>query len=380
MNDNQIIKDAMRDFKAGFEEFKANHKAELAELKHKFEAKNGREKFPLGGIDGNGTPEKKTEGRVAFERYMRVGSERLSQDEHKAMVLNNDPQGGYAVEGTLAAEIQKVGAEQGVIRNLAKNYTPRNGDFSVVVNADLAGATWINEGATRAATSTPTLGRIHPMKGGIYAVAPVSNWLLDDASYPIAEFVADSIGTQFGVSESAAFVSGDGINKPIGFLAYPMAATADATRPFGTLEKLDTAGGASSLVIDDVIGLVGRLAPRYRKNAQMVMHPDIATVLRKLKASTSGDYYWQPSTVVGQPDSLLGYPVRLDVNMPSTVASANAVIAFGDWQKGYAVVDIGTMTMLRDPLTSKGNTLFYAEKRIGGAVVDSNALKILVSE
>lgn len=373
------LKEILSNMAAKFEKMKVEHSEALADMKRQLEAKKGREKFAFGGSDEPKATGTETKERKAFENFMRGGAERLSDDERKAMILNNDPSGGYTVEESFASEIQKVGAEQGVIRSLAKNYKAKSGDFSIIVNPDLAGAAWITEQGSRDATTTPDFARVRPSPGGLYAVAPIGNWLLNDSAYPLAEFIVDSIGTQFGVSESAAFVSGNGVNKPMGFLSMPRVTTADATRPFGTIQKVDT-GGATTLTIDNVIDLLGALAPRYRKNAAFVMHPDIASFLRKLKASTSGDYYWQPSLVAGAPDTLLGVPVGLDVNMPNTVASTNAVIAVADWTKAYAVVDVGPQMMLRDPLTSKGNTLFYAERRVGGNVVDSNAIKILVCE
>lgn len=363
------VKQELKALEASYAEKTARYEEHLRKL----EAKMGRQAIGLGGAfaaedAGAGAWSATAEGK-AFVSFLRTG-------ETKTMSLGSDPDGGYAAPPQFASEITKVGAEQGAIRGLARVYPASTGDFHIPVNTTLAGAAWVGEGSTRGETTTPALGKIHPLHGGMAAVAPVTNWLLNDAGYDLAAFVTESIGEQFGVSESAAFVTGDGVNKPSGFLTNALAATADATRAFGTVEKLH-AGSTSDFDIDDLIDLLAKLAPRYRKNACWCMHPNTEQYVRKLKASTSGDYYWQPAVAAGAPNTLLGLPCCVDVNMP-TIASAAGVVAVADWRKFYAITDIGSTVLLRDQVTKKGFTLFYAEKRVGGSVVDSNAGKVLV--
>jgi HK97 family phage major capsid protein len=366
------FKKLVEDNKAAILEFKSHINGRFEDL----EAKMNRKTLGLGGtLERSAAP--LTEERKSLEKFLRSGETKARPEglETKGMIIGDDTQGGYLTEPVLADEIISVGAEQGAIRKLARVYTPGTGDFHIPVAKTLAGAGRTTESGSRDATTTPLLGKIHPMSGGLYAVAPVTAWLLNDSAYDVASFVIDSIGQQFGVTESGDFVIGDGVGKASGFLSCPMAATSDATRPFGTVEKFGA--GGTSFTVDTLIDLVGKLAPRYRKNAAFVMHPDTATSVRKLKATGSGDYLWQPSTTAGQPDTLLGIPVGLDVNMP-TVAAGSYSVAVADWKKFYAVVDIGRPTILRDPYTSKGNVLFYSERRVGGGVVDSNAGKVLV--
>lgn len=344
--------------------FTANQE-EITRRLDEIERKGNRARMP--GTEGPGAMD--PEELKAFSHWARTG-------ERKAMSVSSDPDGGYACPPQLSDQITLVGAEQGVVRGLARVYTPGTSDFKIIVSPTLAGAGRTTETSTRGSTTTPSLAQVHPISGGVYAVAPISNWLLNDSQYDIAKFVTESVGQQFGVTESADFVTGDGVNKATGFLSYPLAATADATRAFGTVEKLH-AGSTTALTIDNFIDLRAKLAPRYRKNAAFVMHPDTEAYVRKLKASTSGDYYWQPSVAAGTPNTLLGSPCLIDVNMP-VIASAAGIVTIADFQKFYAVVDIGTTTTIRDPYTSKGSTLFYFEKRIGGGVVDSNAGKVLV--
>lgn len=335
----------------------------------KLEAKMNRHALRLGGTDREDGAFAGTEEGKAFESFLRTG-------ERKAMSLGSDPDGGYAAPPQFADAITLVGAEQGALRGLARVFPTDSADFNLPISSTLAGAGRTTEMGTRGETTTPGLADFRPASGGMYANAPVSNWLLNDSKYDIAALVTESIGTQFGVTESADFVTGDGVNKARGFTTYPLAATADAARAWATLEKLH-AGSTSAISIDNLIDLLGKLAPRYRKRAAWVYHPDTETALRKLKDATTGTYYWAPSVAAGTPPTMLGLPCFPDVNMP-TIASGAAAVGVADWQKFYGIIDVGRMMFLRDPYTAKGKTLFYVEKRVGGGVIDFNAGKLLV--
>ncbi len=347
------------------------------ETLRKLEAKANRMTFGLPGASASSMYRGETTSTWSSSDEGKAFDAFLRRDERKAMSLSDDTQGGYLAPPQFNNEIMLVSAEQGAIRGLARKYAPGTGDFTIPVSPTLAGAGRTTELSTRSNTTTPGLAAFRPENGGVYAVAPVSNWLLNDASYDVAAFVRESIGIQFGVTESADFVTGDGVNKARGFATgYTLAATADATRAWAQIEKLH-AGSTTALDIDDLIDLRAKLAPRYQKNAAFVMNQNTEAYIRKLKASSSGDYYWQPAVAAGEPNTLLGVPCYVDVNMPD-IASAAVTVAIADWSKFYAVVDIGQTVVLRDPYTSKGNTLFYVEKRVGGGVLDFNAGKLLV--
>lgn len=381
MDPQEMLRQAIEEQKRAFEEFKKRYDGQLAALvpaldKAAAEQKRGldaiEKRLNLREIAGVRDDELGACEEVkAFVGWMRTG-----QLEAKAMSINVGPSGGYTAPKELAALIEVVGAEQGAIRNLARIYPLTSGDFHQPISRTLAGAAHVGETGTRNETTTPDLADFHPTHGGLSALAPATNWILGDSAYDLEGYIRDSIGTAFGVTESADFVSGDGVNKASGFLNYPLAATADATREWGQIEKLH-AGSTSDFDIDDLISLVGKLAPRYRKRAAFVMSPDTETYVRKLKSATTGQYYWQPSTAAGVPPTLLGYPSFVDVNMP-TIASAAGVVAFADWKRFYAIADIGPMTAIRDQVTVKGQTIFYFEKRVGGGVLDFNAGKVLV--
>ena len=152
------------------------------------------------------------------------------------------------------------------MRALANVVRASTGAYEKIVSTTQAGAEWVSESGTRNDTATPQLASVRPAGGGLSAVAPVTNWLLNDSAFDLEQFIAEEIGRAFGVTEGAAFISGDGANKPKGILSYALAAQADGARPFGTIEKLHS-GAAGDFDADDLIALffkLTRAVPRER--------------------------------------------------------------------------------------------------------------------
>ena len=97
----------------------------------------------------------------------------------------------------------------------------------------------------------------------------------------------------------------------------------------------------------------------------------------RLLKDSEGRYLWQPSMTAGQPSSIFGYPVARFDDMPN-FSTANALaVAFGDMAQAYQIVDRMGIRVLRDPYTAKPYTIFYTTKRVGGDVVDFEALKLM---
>lgn len=383
--DEEEIKAVLVELKAGVESRDEKHAAKIQALEtqlKQLEAKSNRTALGMGG-EGR---ERLTRDAPSMERASRLPEverkafeafARFGQVEKKAMLEANDAAGGYLAGPELAAQVATIGAEMGAIRSLARGYNSRTGDFHIPILSSLAGASWIGESGTRSATATPDVAKVHPPSAGLYAVAPISNWLLQDSSYDVASLIMESIAAQFGATESAAFVSGDAVAKPSGFLTNAQSELSDSTRPFGTVQKVKS-GSLTEIDVDALISLRSALAPRFRKNAAWVMHPSTEDALRKLRTATDGPYAWSPALDAASPNLLLGNPVVLDAAALGRISPVALPIAIADWQQFYAVVDIGNMIVLRDQLTSRGNTLFFVEKRVGGAVVNSLAGKVMV--
>jgi HK97 family phage major capsid protein len=201
--------------------------------------------------------------------------------------------------------------------------------------------------------------------------------MLDDAQFDVEAWLASEIAREFAVAEGAAFVNGNGTNKPKGFLTYTTTNEVDSVRAFGSLQYLASgaAGAFAANPQDKLIDLVQSLRAPYRQGASFVMNSATLAVIRKMKTS-DGAFIWQPGLVGGQPATLLGYPVVEAEDMPD-IAANSLSIAFGNFQAGYVIGERSETSILRDPFSNKPFVHFYAVKRIGGAVANSEAIKLM---
>jgi HK97 family phage major capsid protein len=179
--------------------------------------------------------------------------------------------------------------------------------------------------------------------------------------------------------EGLAFVSGNGTNRPTGFLAGPTpVTTADASRAFGTLQYIASGQAAALPTSPDIFyDLVYSLRARYRANARFVTSKLVLSALRKYReGSGTGQYLWQPSLSMGQAETFLGYPITEAEDMPAVAANVFP-IAFGDFREGYLIADRVGMRMTRDEITLPGFVQFYIRRRVGGRIRNSQAIKLL---
>jgi HK97 family phage major capsid protein len=309
-------------------------------------------------------------------RYLRKGLE--AGVELKAMSGATDAAGGYAVPEELDAAIERTLTAISPIRAIANVVKVGSAGYRKLVTTGGTPSGWVAETAGRPETGTPDFTEIAPPFGELYANPAASQAMLDDAAFDVEAWLAGEIATEFARAEGAAFVNGNGTSRPKGFLAAPNAATADGVRPFGTLQYLSTgvAGGfPASNPQDRLIDLVQALRSPYRQGAAFVMNSATASAIRKFKTA-DGAFLWQPGLVAGQPDTLLGYPVVEAEDMPDLAANALA-IAFGNFRAGYLIAERSETQILRDPFTNKPFVHFYATRRVGGQVMNSEAIKLL---
>lgn len=316
-----------------------------------------------------------TEHKAAFERFIRKGREDgLRELEQKALNTTADADGGYAVPEELDRNILELLKDESPMRQVCSHITVSTPDYKKLVNLGGAGSGWVGEADARPATGTPTLAQIAAVMGEIYANPQATQTSLDDAFFNAEQWLNAEVAREFAEKEGAAFLNGDGINKPKGILSYAFATTDDATRAFGTLQKIHS-GTAGDFVADDLVKLVYTLKKGYRASATWMLPMLTLFKVRTMK-DDQGNYLWRPGIEAGQPSSLLGYGVTENEDMPAVAADSNAVL-FGDFRRSYAIVDrIGTR-VLRDPFTNKPNVGFYTTKRVGGMLTDSQALKAL---
>jgi HK97 family phage major capsid protein len=317
------------------------------------------------------------ERKSAFDRYVRKGdASAFNALELEAMSVGSNPDGGYVVPLEIEQTIDRVLAKVSPIRALATVRQIGSNVYRKPVSTTDAGTGWVAETDARPQTSTPALAAIDFPAMELYAMPAATQTLLDDAEVNIEEWLASEVQTVFAEQEGAAFINGNGTTQPKGILSYTN--IADASWVWGDLGYIASGAAgafASSNPSDELLDLAYAPKQAYRANATWVMNRKTEAAIRKFKDST-GNYIWQPATVAGQPASLFGFPVAVAEDMPDIAANSYS-IAFGDFARGYLVVDRVGIHVLRDPYSAKPYVLFYTTKRVGGGVQNFEAIKLM---
>lgn len=310
---------------------------------------------------------------AAFEGFLRSGASL----ELKSFTGVSGDAGGYAVPKEIDAAIDATLKSISPIRAIANVVKVGTAGYRKLVTTGGTPSGWAAETAARPETATPVFTEIAPPMGELYANPSASQAMLDDAAFDVEEWLAGEIAMEFAKAEGAAFVGGSGTNRPKGFLQAATASTSDATRAFGTLQYLASgaAGDFAANPQDKLIDLVQALRGPYRQGASFVMNAATLARLRKFK-TTDGQFLWAPSLHAGTPATLLGYPVIEAEDMPD-IAASSLSIAFGNFRIGYLIAERSETAVLRDPYSNKPFVNFYATKRIGGCVANSEAIKLL---
>jgi len=371
--------------KAAFEDHRGRNDARFGELQNQIADVASR--ITGLSLSGTGPAEPMNADRrslnAALKSFIRDGADGPLAELVKplaGMSVGSDPDGGYSVYPTLGTEMNRRIFEISPMRQIARVVPVASSEFEEFNDLDEAEAAWVGETQARPVTGTPTLGKLSVPVHELYAAPKVTQKLLDDSQLDIAAWLVEKCAQRFARKEGAAFVTGDGIQKPRGLLTYPTAATPDATRAWGTFEHVNTgtAGGwgAAPAGSDKLIDLAYALKVEYRPNARWLMNRKTAGEVRKLKDG-DGNYLWQPSAMAGEPDRLMGFPVTLCEEMPDTTVTNALAIAFGDFTAGYVIADRHGLRLLRDPFTDKPNVTFYCYRRSGGAAANFEAVKFL---
>jgi HK97 family phage major capsid protein len=329
---------------------------------------------PALGREGRAMP---SEHKGAFDAYMRSGDDRLIRSlDTKAMSYGSGQDGGYLVPDETEAEIGKRLSELSPIRSIA---SVRQVSSAVLKKPFAVGGPavgWVAETAARPQTASPTLAELQFPTMELYAMPAATASLLEDTVVDLDQWISSEVEAAFAEQEGAAFVTGDGVNKPKGFLDYNE--VAEASWSWGNIGYIAT-GVSGALPASDpsdiLIDTVYALKAGYRQNATWVMNRKTQASIRKLK-DADGNYLWQPPAAPGQRAMLMGFPLVEAEDMPDAAADATPV-AFGDFSRGYLVVDRTGVRVLRDPYSAKPYVLFYTTKRVGGGVQDFDAIKLL---
>lgn len=317
------------------------------------------------------------EHKHAFLRYMRGGeTASLKQIESKALSAGSGPDGGYLVPQPAEQEILRRLSLASPIRAIASVRTISGPSLRKAYSVNGPAAGWAAEVDQRIQGATQTIADMSFPAMELYAMPAATQTLLDDAVVDIEQWIAEEVQAVFAEQESAAFVNGDGVNKPKGFLAAPqVAAGAWAWGSLGYVPSGAAGAFAASDPSDALVDLVYALKAGYRQNARFVMNRKTQALVRKMKATT-GEYLWAPPASPGASATLMNFPVVEAEDMPD-VAAGVCAMAFGDFNRGYIVVDRQGVSVLRDPYSAKPYVLFYTTKRVGGGVQDFDAIKLM---
>lgn len=323
-----------------------------------------------------GSSDASPEVKGFVDGYLRRGSTL----ELKSITGTVPSDGGYAVPREIDAMIARELTEISPIRAIAQVVQTGSAGYRKLVTLGGTASGWVSETAARPETGTPDFAEIAPPTGELYANPAASQAMLDDAAFDLESWLASEIAMEFARAEGAAFVNGSGVNQPRGFLQSPKSEEFDADRPFGTLQYVASGDAAGFDANPDgkLIDMVHTMKAGHRQGASWVMNSATLAEVRKLKTA-DGAFLWQPGLVEGQPDRLLGYPVVEAEDMPD-ITGGTFPIAFGNFRAGYLIAERTATQILRDPFTNKPFVHFYATKRVGGQVLDSNAIKLLKIE
>lgn len=359
--------------------------ADMAEQKRVIEDMEAKAKRPRFGSDGKEINEAEAEHKQAFNSFLRKGKvDGLADLEAKAYAwsTNSGADGGYAVPKVIDSMIDALAVNVSPIRSIAQVVQISTTDYHKLVNKRGTASGWVGETDTRPATNTSVLADIKPTMGELYANPQATQQMLDDVFFNAEQWLASEVALEFARAEGAAFILGDGTNKPTGFLAGSTAAMADATRAFGTIEHIatGTSGAFKTLTstvnpADDLFSVVSKMKAAYRAGSNWVTNKAVLFEIMAFK-DYQGRYVFNPTTAPGVADTILGYPVVEAEDMPAKGANSLS-LAFGNFRLAYLIVDrIGTR-VVRDPFSNKPYIGFYTTKRVGGALINSEALKVL---
>jgi len=368
------VRQAVSGFVSDFKGFRAEINSKLQQSEERIAMMDRKmtlpARSPLGGAIDHDAPHKK-----AFDAYLRNGDDdglRGLELDSKSMSTAVNSDGGYLVDPQTSERVQSVLNSGASIRAIASVVQVEATSYDVLVDHADVGAGWATESGAQAETDTPQIDRITVPLHELSALPKASQRLLDDSAFDIEGWLAGRIADKFARAEAAAFVSGDGIDKPTGFLNHPI--VDDAAWGWGNLGYV-ASGTNANPEADAIVELVYALGAAYRKNAVFVMNSKTTAKVRKLK-DTDGRFLWSDGLAAGEPARLMGYPVLVAEDMPDPVADSMS-IAFGDFAAGYTVAERPDLRILRDPFSAKPHVLFYATKRVGGDVSDFAAIKLM---
>ena len=400
----QEIKSAVEQLGTAFEEFKKTHQEELKQIKSKGSAdvitseKLARIEKSLDqledvnqkvtkaklaqdaneeklnkietivsrpGFDISAKADTSMEKKV-FDKWLRDGKEALSPEEVKVLTASNDNTAGYLAPPEYVQELIKGIVEISPIRSIARVRSTTNRSVQIPRRTSTFAATFVAEQGSRTETTGYQVGMEEIPTHELYALVDISEQELEDSVFNLEQEMTSEFTEQFAKAEGNAFVSGNSVGKPEGIVT-------------NSSVGVTASGVSASLNANSLISLYHAVKPDYSRNGTFVMNRSTLAAVRKLQDG-SGQYVFQAgfSLQVGVPNTILGAPY-VEATDVADVGSSTKPIYFGDFRRGYLIVDRVSMSIMRDPFTqaTSGNVRYIARRRIGGQVILPEAIQIL---
>jgi HK97 family phage major capsid protein len=310
------------------------------------------------------------EYKQAFRLYLRKGMDAgLETLQTKALSIGTPEDGGYFVTEELSDRVAKRIFSGSPMRSLASVQVISSDSLDVIEDSGDASASWTTETGAISETTSPQINKRSILVHEMYAQPKATQKLLDDSAIDVESWVAEKVADRFARMEATAFINGNGTSQPKGILQYA------AGTNFGQIQQINS-GTNGTVTSDGLIRLFYALQEEYTRGATFLMNRSVLQAVRLLKESTTDQYLWQPGLTAGTPDTLLGVPVASAADMP--IAATNSLsVALGDFTQAYLIVDRIGLRILRDPFTEKPFVKFYTTRRVGGEVINTDAVKLL---
>ena len=366
------VQNAMADFVSDLKSFKIDVQNRLQQQEERKTMLQTKSQRPVLATQA----EIEVPHQKAFEAYVRSGDDDALRGlvlEGKGLSTAVNSDGGYLVDPQTSDSVRAVLKSTASIRQIATVVNVEATSYDVLIDTSDMATGWASETAGVAETGTGQIDRISIPLHELSALPKASQRLLDDAAFDIEGWLAGRIADTFSRAEAAAFIKGNGVEKPRGFLNH--AIVEEQSWTWGSLGYVASGAEGAFGDADAIVDLIYALGAEYRANATFVMNSKTAGVVRRLK-DNDGRFLWSDGLAANEPARLMGYPVLIAEDMPD-IAAGNTAIAFGNFAAGYTVAERPDLRILRDPFSAKPHVLFYATKRVGGDVSDFAAIKLL---
>ncbi|MCG7984726.1 MAG: phage major capsid protein [Candidatus Thiodiazotropha lotti] len=318
------------------------------------------------------------EHKEALAAYMREGVDNNLHDlETKALSSGSDPDGGYLIDAEMDREIDRIASTISSMRQIANVRTIGSATYEKLTKTRGVSGGWLEEAGTSTESTEPQWSKVEIPAYKMYAEPWVPNEMLEDSFYDLEGDLTDEAGITFAETEGAGFITGSGVGQPRGIASYTTVANSSYVwGSVGYIASGKAGAFTSSAPADELIDLQHALKPQYRPGASWLMNDSTLGTARQMKDGSGSYYLWNPDPSAGPSGTFLGSPVVIDDNL-ADISADSLSIAYGNFQRGYTIVDRRGVALIRDPFTKKGVTKFYFSRRVGGGITNFEALKLM---